>query len=132
MQTFHLGPPEPNLANLSLFLGKIQGPLPNHSRHTTRPNLTSPFQTGSRICLLDTLLYINKIEDHLANATTYKKLITDLTQATRNGVLSTLNYLHITHQIDDQTRCHLTPPNLALNFSVAFPKSISPTYHLDQ
>ena len=120
-------PPELNLAKLSLFMEQIQGPSHNHSRHTTRPNLISqqrsalqkldsnadlvfkPFDKGSGICLMDTSLYINKIEEHLANSTTYKKLNSDPTQAIRNDVLSTLDYLHITHRIDDQTRHHLIP-----------------------
>ena len=121
--------PEPNSASLSLFLEQIQDPLPNRSRHTTKTKLTSqqsstlqklgcnadlvikPFDKDSRICLTDTSLYINKIEEHLANTTTYKELNTDPTQAIRNDVLSTLGYLHIKDQIDDQTRHHFTPQN---------------------
>ena len=121
--------PEPNSARLSLFLEQIQDPLPNHSRHTTKTKLTSqqsttlqklgcnadlvikPFDKGSRICLTDTSLYINKIEEHLANTTIYKELNTDPTQAIRNDVLSTLGYLHIKDQIDDQTRHHFTLQN---------------------
>ena len=48
---------------------------------------------------MDTSLYINKIEEHLANTTTYKELITNPTQAIRNDVASTLNYLCNTHWI---------------------------------
>ena len=62
---------------------------------------------------MDTSLYINKIEEHLADATTYKKLDADPTQAIRNDILSTLDYLHNTHRIDDKTRHHLAPPNPA-------------------
>ena len=108
-----------NSTNLSLFLEQIQGPLPNHSQHTKRPNFTSqqrftlknlgtnldllikPFDRDSRICVIKTFLYINKTEEHLADATTYKKLNTDPTQAIGNDVFSTLDYLHNTHQIDD-------------------------------
>ena len=89
--------PEPNSTNLSLFLEQNQGPLPNHFQHTKIPNLTSqqsftlkklgsnpdlvikPFDKGSGMYLKDTSLYINKIEEHLADATTYKKLNTDPT-----------------------------------------------------
>ena len=56
---------------------------------------------------------LNKIEELLADATTYKKLEADPTQAIRNDVLSTLNYLHNTCRINDETRHHLTPPNPA-------------------
>ena len=59
---------------------------------------------------MDTSLYINKIEEHLADTTTYKELQSDPTQAIRNDFLY---YLHITYRIDDQTRHHLTPPNPA-------------------
>ena len=59
---------------------------------------------------MDTSLYISKIEEHLAGATTYKKLDADPTQVIKNDVLSTLDYLHNTHQINDETRHHLTPP----------------------
>ena len=124
-------PPEPNSANLSLFLEQIQDPLPNCSRHTTKNKLTSqqsttlqklgcnadlvikPFDKDSGICLKDTSLYINKIEEHLPDTITHKELNTDPTQAIRNDALCTLGYLHITHQIDDQTRHHFTPQNLA-------------------
>ena len=121
-------PPEPNSANLSFFLEQIQGSLSNHSRDNTKPKLTSqqrstlpkhgsnadlvskPFDKGSGIWLMDTSLYINKIEEHLADTTTYKELQSDPTQAIRNDFLY---YLHITYQIDDQTIHHLTPPNNA-------------------
>ena len=124
-------PPELESTNLSLFLEQIQGPLSNHPQHTKRPNLTpqqkftlkklgsnpdliiKPFDKGSRICHMDTSLYINKIEEHLADATTYKKLDADPTQAIKNDVFSTLDYLHKTCRIDDETRNHLNPSNLA-------------------
>ena len=62
-----------------------------------------------------TSLYISKIEieEHSQQPTsppTYKELNSDPTQAIRNDVLSTLDYLLNTHQIDDKTRHHLTPP----------------------
>ena len=63
--------------------------------------------------LMYTFLCINKVEEHLADTTTYKKLKTNMTQTIRNDVLSTLHYLNNTHQIDDQTRHHLTPQNPA-------------------
>ena len=50
---------------------------------------------------MDTSLYINKIEEHLADATTYKKLDADPTQAIGNDAFPTLDYLHNTHCIDD-------------------------------
>ena len=59
---------------------------------------------------MDTSLYISKIEDHLADLFTCKELNSGSTQTIRNDVLSTLDYLHNTHQIDDKTRHHLTPP----------------------
>ena len=62
---------------------------------------------------MDTSLFISKIEEHLADTTTYKKLDADPTQAIRNDVLSTLDYLHNTCRIDDEIRHHLTPPNPA-------------------
>ena len=62
---------------------------------------------------MDISLYINNIEEHLTDATTYKKLDADPTQAIRNDVLSTLDYLHSTRRIDEETRHHLTPPNPA-------------------
>ena len=62
---------------------------------------------------MDTSLYINKIEEHLADPTTYKKLDADPTQAIRNDAFSTLDYLHNTHRIDDKTRHKITSPNPA-------------------
>ena len=88
---------ELNSANQSLILEQIKGPLPNHLQHTKRPTLTSqqrftlkklgsntdivikPFDRSSGTCHVDTSLYINKIEEHLADATTYKKLDADRT-----------------------------------------------------
>ena len=111
--------PDSNSTNLSLFLKKIQSPLPNDPQHSKRLNLTSqqrftlkkigsnpdlvikPFDKGSGICLMDTSLYINKIEEHLTDAITYKKLDANPTQAIRNDVLSTLDYLYSTRRIDD-------------------------------
>ena len=80
----------------------------------SNPDLViKPFDKGSGICLMDTSLYINKIEEHLADPTTYMEHNTDPTQAIRNDVISTLDYLHNTHRIDDETRPHLTPTNPA-------------------
>ena len=62
---------------------------------------------------MDTPLYISKIEEHLSDLTTYKELNSDPTQAIRNDVLSTLDYLHMTHRIDAETKHHLTPPKPA-------------------
>ena len=59
---------------------------------------------------MHTSLYINKIEEHLAELITYKEFNTDPTQAIRNDALSTLVYLHNIHQIDDKNRHHLIPP----------------------
>ena len=105
-------PPEPNSINLTLFLEQTKNHLPNLPQHVTRPSLTSeqrsnlknlssnpdlvikPFDKGSGICLMKTSLYISKIEEHLAGPTTYKELNSDPTQAIRNDVLSTLDYLH--------------------------------------
>ena len=139
---------ELNSTNQSLILEQIKGPLPNHLQHTKRPTLTSqqrftlkklgsntdivikPFDRSSGICHVDTSLYINKIEEHLADATTYKKLDADRTLAIRNDVLSTLDYLYNTHRIDDEARHHLIPPNPAR--TPLSPKSINPIYHSDQ
>ena len=62
---------------------------------------------------MDTSLYISKIEEHLANPTMYKEFNSDPTQAIRSDVLSILDYLHKTHQIDDKSKHHLTPPKPA-------------------
>ena len=104
---------------------------PNPPPSATRPNLTSQqrstlkklgsnpdlviklFHKGNGICLMDTSLYISKIEEHLADPSTYKELSSDPTQAIRNDILSTLNYFYHNHQIDDVTWHHLTPPKLA-------------------
>ena len=81
-------PPEPDSANLTLFLEQTQNHLPNFPQHVARPNLTSeqrstlknlgsnpdlvikPFDKGSGICLMDTPLYISKIEEPLSDPTT--------------------------------------------------------------
>ena len=125
-------PPEPNSTNLTLLLEQTQNLIPNSLPHATRPNLTSqkkstlkkvglnpdlvikPFNKVSGICLMDTL-YISKIEEHLAYPSSYKELSSNPTQAIRNDVFSTLNYLHNTHRIDDVTRNHLTSPKPARN-----------------
>ena len=97
----------------------------------TRPNLVSqqrstitklgsnphlvikPFYKGSWMCLMDTFIYISKIEDHLADPSTYKELNSDTTEAIRNDVLFPLDYLYNTHPIDDITRHHLMLPKPA-------------------
>ena len=65
---------------------------------------------GSGICLIDTLLYISKIEEHPVDPSTFKELSSNPTQAIRKDIISTLNYRYQTHQINDVTRHHLTPP----------------------
>ena len=85
------------------------------------------------ICLMDTCLYMSKIEEHPADSSSYKDLSSDPTQAVRNDVLSTLNYLYHTHRIEDVTRYHRTPskpPRTPLIYGL--PKVHSPSYHLDQ
>ena len=124
-------PPEPNPTNLTLLLEQTQNLISNLPPHVTRPNITSqqrstlkklgsnpdlvikPFDKGIGICLMDTSLYISKIEEHLADHFTYKGLSSNPPQAIRDEVHSTLNYLYNTHQKDDVTRHHLTPPKPA-------------------
>ena len=124
-------PPEPDSTNLTLFLEQTQNHLFNLSQHVAKPNLTSkqrstlknlgsnpelvikPFDKGSGICLMETSLYISKIAEHLSDPDTYKELNSDPTQTIRNDVLSTLDYLHKTHRIDDETKHHLTRPKPA-------------------
>ena len=101
LQTFDLGAPWTKLRQphsswnrfkaLSLTNPDTpQDPTSPHNRSTLRKlgsnaNLViKPFDKGSEICLLDTTFYINKIEEHLANSTTYKELNSDPTQAIRN------------------------------------------------
>ena len=62
---------------------------------------------------MDTFLHISKIEEHLAISSTYEELTSDPTKAIRNDLLSILNYLYNTHQIDDVTRHDLSPPRPA-------------------
>ena len=82
---------------------------------------------------MDTSLYISKIEEHLADPNTYKELNCDPTQAIRNNALSTLDYLHKTHQIDSETKYHLTSPNPAKTPPFyGPPKSTNRIYHLNQ
>ena len=124
-------PAEPNSTNLTLFLEQTLNPLPNPPSHIVGPNLTlqktstlkklgsnsnlviKPFNKGSRQCLIDTSLHISKIEKNLVDHSTYIELNFDPTHAIRNDVLSTLDYLYNTHQINDATRYHLTPPKPA-------------------
>ena len=80
---------------------------------------------------MDIPLYISKIEEHLADPSTYKELSSDATKAIRNNVLSTLNYLCNTHQIDDVTRHGLTPPRPArMLFFYGLPKLHKPNIPL--
>ena len=80
---------------------------------------------------MDTSLYISKIEEHLANPYMYKKLNSDPTQAIRKDVLSTLDYLQSTHQIDGKTRHHLTLPKPARTpFLYGLPKIHKPNISL--
>ena len=124
-------PPEPNSTNLALFLERTQNLIHNPPLHVTRRNLVSqqsstirklgsnqplvikPFDKGSWICLMDTFIYISKIEDHLADPSTCKKLNFHPTQVIRNVVFSTLDYLYNIHRIDDISRHHLMPPKPA-------------------
>ena len=80
---------------------------------------------------MDTSLYISKIDERLADPSTYKELSSDPTKVIRNDVLSTLNYLYNTHQIDDVTRHDLTPPRPARTpFFYGLPKLHKPNVPL--
>ena len=151
LQTFHLDTPctilhQPNTVPL-----KDPKPYPEPSPmcHRTQPYLTTkvhlkklgsnpdlvikPFDKGSVIYLMDTSLYISKIEEHLAEHSTYKQLSSNPTQAIRNNVLSTLNYLYNTHQTDDITRHHLTSPKpVHTPLVYGLPKVHKPNIHFDQ
>ena len=59
---------------------------------------------------MDTSLYISEIEEHLADPSAYKELNFVPTQAIKNDVLSTLDYLYNNHRIDDVTRHCLVLP----------------------
>ena len=142
--------PEPNSTNLTLFLEQTQNLIPNPPTcHKTQSYLITkvhpkklgsnqhlvikPFNKGSGICLMDTSLYISKIEEPLADLSTYKELSSNPTQAIRHDVLLSLNYLCNTHQIDQVTRHHLTPPKPARTpLFYGLPKVINPTYHFSQ
>ena len=63
---------------------------------------------------MDTFMDISKSWKHLIEPSTCKELNSDPIQAVRNDVLSTLDILPNTHQIDDKIRNYLTPPKLAL------------------
>lgn len=124
-------PPEPNQNNLNLFFSQIQENTTRTQHTSKRDNLNpyqkialkelqsnnsiiiKPFDKGGGICVMDTEQYINKIFLHLNDSSTYKKLKYDPTQAIRNDVMSTLEYLHHTHKIDEKTFEFLTPPNPA-------------------
>ena len=71
--------------------------------------------------------YISKIGEHLTDPSTYKELNSNPTHVIKNDVLSTLDYLHSTHQIDDETRHHLntSKPVLTLLLS-SLPKVHKP------
>ena len=114
----------PNFTNLILLLKQTQNLLPNLPPHVTKPSLISQQRSTLKMLssnpnlvmkpfdgLMDTLVYISTIKEHLADSSTYKELNFDPTQAVRNEALSTLDYLYNTHQVGDITRHHLTPPN---------------------
>ena len=92
------------------------------------------------------LLNSNKIKEHLAGFMTYIKLNSNLTQAIRNGILSTLDFLDSAQLVDDRESeiksphgglyvlhfCIIlsAPPKRSLQvlyFSMASPKPTRPT-----
>ena len=85
LQTLHLDTPWTKLQQPNTVPGTDPKPSPQPSPCVARPNLTSQ----------------------------QRFTIKNPTQAIRNDVLSTLNYLYHTHWIDDITRHHLTPPKPA-------------------
>ena len=94
--------------NITLFLEQTQNLILNPP---SNPDLVIKlFNKGSGICLIDTLFHISKIEEHPVDPSNFKGLSSNPTQAIRKDVISTLNYLYHTHQINDVTRHHLTPP----------------------
>ena len=59
-------------------------------------------------------LYINKLEEHLAELTKFKfkKRNYETTQAIKNGFLFNINFLQSTYLVDHRSRNHLTPQGL--------------------
>ena len=80
---------------------------------------------------MGTSIYISKIEEHLADPSTYKQLNSDPNEAIRNYALSTLDYFYNTYRIDEVTRHHLTPPKPARTpLFYCFPKVHKPNIPL--
>ena len=104
----------------------MQRPPVNFLQHAARLNLTlqkifTAKQVGSNsniiiksfdeilcICLIFTPLYISEIQEHFLDHTTYEKHDFDPTQAIRNVVLLIANFLHSSHEINNQTRNQYT------------------------
>ena len=61
---------------------------------------------------------VSRTEENLADLITYKNLKSDLTQAIRNDVLSTLDFLYSAHQIDQRASNYLTPQELSCTSSL--------------
>ena len=111
-----------------LLLDQIIKKIFNHIRHGARPNLSSIqilalthldsnhdgvtklfVSKGRHICLTH-ISSVNRIDhEHLADLTKCKKLNFDATQAIRNGVLSTIDFLHSTHSVSPRSKNHPTP-----------------------
>ena len=63
----------------------------------------------AKVFLMDASLYISKTKENLADSTTYRELDADPTLDIRNDIMSTLDFFHQTHLIDDEIRHYLTP-----------------------
>ena len=68
-----------------------------------------PCDKGGGICILNTCDYISKMKELLRDTKTYKPLRRDPTNAIRNDIMSTIDYLHNRYLITDETKKLLTP-----------------------
>ena len=67
---------------------------------------------------------------HIHVSTTYQELQKDPTRVVRNDVISTLQYLYTTHEIEHQTIEYLNHQVLLANhYTIAFLKFINVTLH---
>ena len=70
-------------------------------------------------------VYINRVQEHLAERTKFKKRNHETTQVIKNGFLFTLDFLGSTYLLDHRTKNHVTSQGpLGTPFFYASPKSI--------
>ena len=97
-----------NAKQANVNLTKLEREALKNLKHNTSIVIKA-CDKGGGICILNTQDYINKVNQHLNDTTTYKKLTHNPTKAIANDTRTLIEYLYTQHYINHETKEFLMP-----------------------